>query len=46
MQISLTATDTHWPVGPNSLKKQTEYKNLKPAVPSAAGDTVSILILD
>lgn len=39
-------TDTHRPVGPNSLKKQTEYKYLKPAVPSAAGDTVSILILD
>lgn len=46
MQISVRDTDTHRPVGPNSLKKQTEYKYLKPALPSAAGDTVSILILD
>lgn len=36
---------THRPVGPNSLKKQTEYKYLKPALPSAAADTASVLIL-
>lgn len=37
--------DTHRPVGPKSLKKQTEYKYLKPALLRAAAETVSVLIL-
>ena len=40
-----STADTYRPVGPNNLKKQTEYKYLKPALPSAAADTVSVLIL-
>lgn len=39
-----TVYSTHRPVGPKSLKKQTEYKYLKPALPSTAADTVSVLI--
>lgn len=37
--------DTHKTAGPNNLKMQTEYKYLKPVLPNAAADTVSVLIL-
>lgn len=37
--------DTHRPVGPKSLKKQTEYKYLKPALASTVAEAFSVLIL-